>query len=1553
MCSAYVAEIAMLFYFFEDQLTNLSPKNYALPKKMRIEQYFLMTDYSLWEVILNSNSPIPTSVVDGVVQPVALTTAEQKLAKKNELKAQGTLLMALPDKHQLKFNIHKDAKSLMEAIEKRFGGNKETKKASETYQLTGNSCTNESISVVTNVSAASTKVPLFALPNVDNLSDAVIYSFFASQFNSLWLDNDDLKQIDADDLKEMDLKWQMAMLTKRARRWNATTATEKGILQGSAGHLRTPRIKRLLLLMHWFHSVMELVAMIRAFRQMKNQQTMPLWHSPPQVLPVLNENVFEEDIKLLKLDFMLRDNALVELRKKFEKVKQERDELNLKLDKFQTYSKNLSKLLASQITNKTELGYDNQVFNSTVFDYDELISSESDVSMPASPVHDRYKSGEGYHVVPPPYTGTFMPPKPNLVFYDTPTINEIVPTVLNVEPSPTKPNKDLSQLNRPSAPIIEDWVSDSEDDSEVEHLIPAENLRRDIPKSRVHRYSWNQKACFVCKSLTQLIKDYDYYEKKIVQKLVRNHAMRGNHQHYARMTHPHPYRHVVPTTVLTRSRLVPLTAARNVTTVVPQTKVQHQRPTKHGVTKAHSPIRRPINLRPLPIHNNFHQKVTSVKATQGNPQNALKDKEVIDSGGKITSKGKIRTGKLDFEDVYFIKELKFNLFSVSQMVLRENNMYNIDLKNIVPSGDLTCLFTKATLYESNLWHRRLGHINFKTMNKLVKGKFNEKADEGFLVGYSVSSKAFRVFNSRTRIVQETLHINFLENQPNVAGSGPTWLFNIDTLTQSMNYQPVVAGNQPNFNARIQEHFDADKAGEGNVQQYVIFPLLFIGSKDPYNTDANATFEVKEPESEVHVSSSSSDKTKKHDDKTKREAKRKSHVELSPGIRKLSEEFKDFSSNSTNEVNAASTSVTTIEPNFTNNTNTFSVIGPSKFAISPTLGLEGKSSYVDPSQYPDDPDMPALEDITYSDDEDVGAEAAFSNLETNITVSLIPTTRVHKHHPITQIIGDLSSALQTRSMTRMVKEQGGLTQINDDDCNIESNLNNSESNLVLSVGKGVTPLIDHHCCYKCEDSLDNFFCHQYTYEFCGNGAHDGYNCPSYVPSIQTSPSFPQQYPCCEDCGGLHETFQCQPMNYFESNTRYDSNYSGFDQIEPPRYFVNPSLNIQNEPDAHDLFISKLIQQKLQNKYAQPFLAIAITLDLPTVEPEDSLRMGDEHLDTISKIESDEFIKSSVENLVPNPSESKDLSDSECDVPACDDFTTFSNLLFDADDDFYSSDNESFSDENISKKIYSNPLFDEEIISIKIDPHHFNVESDLIESLLNHDSSIISSSSKIDFLLDEFAGELILLKIIPSGIDETDCNPEEEIRLIEKFLYDNSSPHPPKKFISENSNAEIESFYPSPILVEDSNSHVEEIDLSFTLDDLMPPGIEEDDYNCERDMLIFEELLSNDSLSLPKNESFHFDIPSSSRPPAKPPDNDEVKPNSGILTVKVLDDISEHDVPMPILLPTQPTLFSNQEKSSHLLSHRGFKASQLYSEYPMMIYGGNTPILDVLFFHFYPP
>nr|GFC34130.1 hypothetical protein [Tanacetum cinerariifolium] len=158
-----------------------------------------------------------------------------------------------------------------------------------------------------------------------------------------------------------------------------------------------------------------------------------------------------------------------------------------------------------------------------------------------------------------------------------------------------------------------------------------------------------------------------------------------------------------------------------------------------------------------------------------------------------------------------------------------------------------------------------------------------------------------------------------------------------------------------------------------------------------------------------------------------------------------------------------------------------------------------------------------------------------------------------------------------------------------------------------------------------------------------------------------------------------------------------------------------------------------------------------------ETVDSLIMGDKHLDTVPPTESDEFIKSSVENLVPNPSESE--GENSCDMLAC--FTTFSNILFDAEYEFDSVDDQSLHNEDFPGEIFSNPLFEEEINSMRIGQHQFNVESDLIGSLLNHNSSIIPSSSKIDSLLDEFVDELPFLKSIPPGIDETDYHPENEI------------------------------------------------------------------------------------------------------------------------------------------------------------------------------------------------
>nr|GFA86894.1 hypothetical protein [Tanacetum cinerariifolium] len=418
--------------------------------------------------------------------------------------------------------------------------------------------TNEPISAIASVSAVSAKIPVSALPNVDTLSNAVIYLFFASQSTSPQLDNDDLKQIDADDLEEMDLKWKMAMLTVRAR-WSATTATGKDTLQGSVGLLRI-------------------------------QEGMAEEEPTNYALLAFTSSSSSSS------DNELRDNALVVPRQKFKTSEQERDDLKLKLEMFQTSSKNLSQLLASQTNDKIRLGYNTQVFTRFMFDCDELFTSESDESLPFSPIYDRYQSGDGYHAVPPPYIGTFMPPKPDLVFHNAPSVNETIHTTFNVELSPTKPDKDLSPTHRPLASIIEDWVSDLEDDSEAK--IP-QNAPSFVQPNEQVKTPRNRKACFACKSLTHLIKDCDFYEKQMAQTPARNHAQRGNHQQYARMTLLNPQRHVVPIAVLTKSKLVPITAARPVTTAAPpKPHVTRPRYAKIVVTKPHSPPKRHINRSP-------------------------------------------------------------------------------------------------------------------------------------------------------------------------------------------------------------------------------------------------------------------------------------------------------------------------------------------------------------------------------------------------------------------------------------------------------------------------------------------------------------------------------------------------------------------------------------------------------------------------------------------------------------------------------------------------------------------------------------------------------------------------------------------------------------------------------------------------------------------------------------------------------------------------------------------------------------------------------------------
>nr|GEU74453.1 hypothetical protein [Tanacetum cinerariifolium] len=340
--------------------------------------------------------------------------------------------------------------------------------------------------------------------------------------------------------------------------------------------------------------------------------------------------------------------------------------------------------------------------------------------------------------------------------------------------------------------------------------------------------------------------------------------------------------------------------------------------------------------------------------------------------------------------------------------------------------------------------------------------------------------------------------------------------------------------------------------------------------------------------------------------------------------------------------------------------------------------------------------------------------------------------------------------------------------------------------------GVNPLIDHHCCYKCGNSLSDFFCHQCTCEFCGNGAHVGYNYPAQVPSIQTLPSFPQQYPCCEDCEDLPEAYQCQPLQYTINhlifNAHNDLLHSQNKLIEQLTSMCNmvgqyiqrneEEKRIEEEqatkaqnwklPVCYDDDDDEERSISMKDKIISGLPpCAAITPSLSTEEPDNSLSMRDEHLDTISATESDKFIKSSVESLVPIPSESEGIPDNMCDVP----FHDNSSPLDVSKDQF-----EDFSDSNDG--------------STSTDHNSFSIDNiEYVEA--SPPNSELISSAVMEIVIPEVGGinDDILLTIKDDILREKLLNVNFLIASI-KALNDN--PTPSSDFMTKSSSTSLNSF-----------------------------------------------------------------------------------------------------------------------------------------------------------------
>ncbi|GJX80086.1 ribonuclease H-like domain-containing protein [Tanacetum coccineum] len=960
--------------------------------KLRIEQYFQVQDYALWDVIENGNSFKPaaqtTTNADG--SSPGPVTVDEKTQKKNDVKARSMLLMALPNEHLLTFNQYKDAKTLFAAIQTRFGGNDATKKTYKTLlkqmyenfiapriesldsifnrlqkiiKVKGTTSSSSSSSsqnlafmsstsstnkvntaygvstTTTQVSTASTQV------STANISDDTVYAFWSSQPNGSHLIHEDLEQIHKDDLEEVDLKWQLALLSMRTRKECRGPRNQDNMSRNQDNSRRTINVEEIsskamlaidgagfewsfmadeedptnMALMDFSDSEFNksefnLATYKRGLTSIEEQL----------VFYKKNEVIFCEQLAVIKRDISYKDSEISVLKSELEKLKQEKESNQLKIEKFDNASKSLDKLIGSQIPDKSRKGLG-------------FVS---------------------YNAVPPPHTGLFSPPTLDLSYSGLEEFQQ--PKFEGYGPKSIKSvSEDISNEGRESHGV-----------SLVEELVSNDKLEK--------------------KTIFPTITKINFVRPQQQEKPVRKSVKYAEMYRLTAITIKGKGWDIVPRAVLMKTGLRPLNIARPINTAHPKTTVYSARPIAKGK----------VNTARVKAVNTVRPNTAVVNAVRANQVNVVKASTYFKEldggyvtfgggakGGRITGKGTLKTGKLDFKDVYFVKELQFNIFSVSQMcdknnsvlftdtacfvlspdfkltdesqvllkVPRKNNMYSVDMKNIVPKDTLIYLVAKATLDESMLWHRRLGHVNFKTINKLVKdnlvkglpikrfendqtcvaclkgkqhkassrtpqqngvaerrnrtlieaartmladsklpttfwaeavntacyvqnrvlvvkphnktpyelfrgrtpslsfmrpfgchvtilntldhlGKFDGKSDDGFFVGYSLNSKAFRVYNIRTRKVEENLHVRFLEDKPIIAGDGPKWLFDIDVLTKSMNYMPVLAGTTSNDFVGRKESIGAGHSSKElrSSQDYILMPLWKDGSLFDYS-----------------------------------------------------------------------------------------------------------------------------------------------------------------------------------------------------------------------------------------------------------------------------------------------------------------------------------------------------------------------------------------------------------------------------------------------------------------------------------------------------------------------------------------------------------------------------------------------------------------------------------------------------------------------------------------------------------------------------------------------
>ncbi|GJV19149.1 putative ribonuclease H-like domain-containing protein [Tanacetum coccineum] len=956
-------------------------------------------------------------------------------------------------------------------------------------------------------SSSSTQNVAFISENTSSTNDvSTVYGVSNSS------DHEDLEQLDEFDLEEMDLKWQVAIISMRMKKFYKTTDRKlqfdakepedskalvtldgEGVdwtshsedehenyalmacsssgsdteVTSSSKESKESYVKLKKLYDKQREKLRDASIEIQAYTQaLKKVEAQLVAHQQSQLW-------YEEKIRFMKIDLDDKTDVLTYHKKLLAEAEKEKEDLKDKVEKWHNPSKNLNILLNSQMSarDKAGLGYGDQL-NKGVLSYENEVFQR--IYIPSGP--DKEIDDSQFTYGPKQYkpsesdarSSDFNTCESN---YSEETHKSTPKPVVN-EPEVVSQPKVWSD-----APIIEEYESDSED----EHVfLPTKE--QETPS-----FAFISTVTHV-KTPRQTVKVQNTYSQspkpdKKDSVLTRTGKIQVNTARTSGTNTVNTARHNF------NRHAVPTNAARKVNTVKPI--VNNARP-KVGFNKTLSPFRKLFN-RTTALRTNFlYQKVktaevNAVSAVGGKRKTAVKPSTSCNwrhkrhywnkvskynggssfkncvpfkdplgrpkpkkymtenkaylaeykdfnggpvafggSKGYITGKGKIKIGKLDFEDVCFVKELQhFNLFSVSQIcnkknkvlftnseclvlspefklpdenhvllrIPRQNNMYNFNLKNIVPSGGLVCLIAKATIVESNKWHRRFSWVFFlrtkdetsgilKDFIRQIENELNQKVKSiRYDNGTEFKNRDFIEFCGSKRIKREYR-------------KGPTWLFDLDYLTHSMNYQPVRSENQANKHACPKEanHSVVKSSKAKNA-----------GKEPNKNSDLKTDENLVDKEEQVFLDKLKRLKRQEQDANDATEALRK---EFAKDTEDLLLQAGAAKASSTNTVNTASTPVNTATP-------------------------YGRLSFTDlTNTNQDDSEIPALEEIydnptdgffTNASYDDEGAVADFTNLETIVNVSPIPTSRINSIHPSTLILGDPNSAVQTRS--KVTKSSG--------------------------------------------------------------------------------------------------------------------------------------------------------------------------------------------------------------------------------------------------------------------------------------------------------------------------------------------------------------------------------------------------------------------------------------------------------------------------------------------------------------------------------------------------